>query len=455
VNKKLLVTLGLALPTIASAADPINTGDTALVLVSAGLVMLMTPGLAFFYGGLVRAKNVVHTMNLSIVCMGIVGVLWALVGYSLAFSPGGGLDKFLGGLSWAGLSGVGDAPDASLAATIPHSTFMLFQAMFAVITPALISGAIVERIRMKAYVLFIALWSIVVYTPVAHWVWAPGGWLRNLGVLDFAGGTVVHINAASAALVAAIVLGKRRGLRNPSVLPHNVPFAILGAGLLWFGWLGFNGGSALAANGLASSAFTNTFLAPAAAALAWGLIELFLHGKMSGVGLASGAVAGMVAITPAAGFVKPVPALVLGALAAMASYTAVQLRPKLGLDDSLDVFAVHGVAATLGALLTGAFASLAVNSAGADGSLALVGKQAIGVVATLLFSGGLSFALLKLIGLVTPLRAEEQDEWSGMDSSEAGERGYILADESAFGPSAPAADASAPIAHTRPGHTAA
>ena len=453
--KRLLVTLGLALPAIASAADPINTGDTALVLVSAGLVMLMTPGLAFFYGGLVRAKNVVHTMNLSIVCMGIVGVLWALVGYSLAFSPGGGLDRFLGGLSWAGLAGVGDAPDASLAATIPHSTFMLFQAMFAVITPALISGAIVERIRMKAYVLFIALWSIVVYSPVAHWVWAPGGWLRNLGVLDFAGGTVVHINAASAALVAAIVLGKRRGLRTPSVLPHNVPFAILGAGLLWFGWLGFNGGSALAANGLASSAFTNTFLAPAAAALAWGLAELFLHGRMSGVGLASGAVAGMVAITPAAGFVKPVPALVLGALAAMASYTAVQLRPKLGLDDSLDVFAVHGVAATLGALLTGAFASLAVNSAGADGSIALVGKQAIGVVATLLFSGGLSFALLKLVGLVTPLRADEQDEWSGMDSSEAGERGYILADESAFGPSAPGGGVSAPIAHARPGHTAA
>ena len=453
--KRLLVTLGLALPAIASAADPINTGDTALVLVSAGLVMLMTPGLAFFYGGLVRAKNVVHTMNLSIVCMGIVGVLWALVGYSLAFSPGGGLDRFLGGLSWAGLAGVGDAPDASLAATIPHSTFMLFQAMFAVITPALISGAIVERIRMKAYVLFIALWSIVVYSPVAHWVWAPGGWLRNLGVLDFAGGTVVHINAASAALVAAIVLGKRRGLRTPSVLPHNVPFAILGAGLLWFGWLGFNGGSALAANGLASSAFTNTFLAPAAAALAWGLAELFLHGRMSGVGLASGAVAGMVAITPAAGFVKPVPALVLGALAAMASYTAVQLRPKLGLDDSLDVFAVHGVAATLGALLTGAFASLAVNSAGADGSIALVGKQAIGVVATLLFSGGLSFALLKLVGLVTPLRADEQDEWSGMDSSEAGERGYILADESAFGPTAPGGSPSAPIAHTHPGHTAA
>jgi len=453
--KKLLIPLAVALPAIASAADPINTGDTALVLVSAGLVMLMTPGLAFFYGGLVRAKNVVHTMNLSIVCMGLVGVLWALVGYSLAFSPGGAADRLVGGLGWIGLSGVGDAPEASLAATIPHSSFMLFQAMFAVITPALISGAIVERVRMKAYVLFIALWSIVVYTPVAHWVWAPGGWLRNLGVLDFAGGTVVHINAAAAALVAAIVLGKRRGLRTPSVLPHNVPFAILGAGLLWFGWLGFNGGSALAANGLASTAFVNTFLAPAAAALVWGLVELFLfHGKMSGVGLASGAVAGMVAITPAAGFVKPGAAIVLGALAAMASLSAVRLRPKLGLDDSLDVFAVHGVAATLGAILTGAFASAAVNSAGADGSLALVGKQALGVVVTLAYSGTLSFALLKLVALVTPLRADEQDEWAGMDSSEAGERGYIMAEESSFGPTAQGAPAT-PIAHAHPGHTAA
>src|SRR5512132_873037 len=449
--KKLLATLALALPALAAAADApkIDPGDTALVLVSAGLVMLMTPGLAFFYGGLVRAKNVVQTMNLSIVCMGLVGVLWALVGYSLAFSPGGALDKVVGGLGWIGLSGVGDAPEPSLAATIPPSAFMLFQAMFAVIPPALISGAIVERMRIKAYILFVALWSLVVYAPVAHWVWAPGGWLRNLGVLDFAGGTVVHINAAAAALVAAIVLGKRRGLRSPTVLPHNVPFAILGAGLLWFGWLGFNGGSALAANGLASTGFLNTFFAPAAAALAWGLAELFLHGKMSGVGLASGAVAGMVAITPAAGFVKPVPALVLGALAAMASFTAIRLRPKLGLDDSLDVFAVHGVAATLGAILTGALSSVAVNSAGADGSLALVAKQALGVVVTLAFSGGLSFAILKLVALVTPLRADEQDEWSGMDSSDAGERGYIMADESAFGPSASAVPAP-PLAHPHP-----
>jgi Amt family ammonium transporter len=453
--KTLLVALALSLPAVASAADAVNTGDTALILVSAGLVMLMTPGLAFFYGGLVRAKNVVHTMNLSIVCMGIVGVLWALVGYSLAFAPGGAADRVIGSLAWAGLAGVGDAPEPSLAATIPHSAFMLFQAMFAVITPALISGAIVERIRMKAYVLFIALWSLVVYAPVAHWVWAPGGWLRNLGVLDFAGGTVVHINAAAAALVAAILLGKRRGLRTPTVLPHNVPFAILGMGLLWFGWLGFNGGSALAAGGLASTGFVNTFLAPAAAALAWGLAELFLHGKMSGVGIASGAVAGMVAITPAAGFVRPVPAVLLGALAAMASFTAVRLRPKLGLDDSLDVFAVHGVAATLGALLTGVFASASVNSAGADGSVALVAKQALGVAVTLAFSGGVSFLLLKLVGAVTPLRADEQDEWTGMDSSEAGERGYILADESAFGP-ASAGSPPAPVPHAhQAGHSTA
>jgi Amt family ammonium transporter len=452
--KKLLATLALVLPALAAAADKIDTGDTALVLVSAGLVMLMTPGLAFFYGGLVRAKNVVHTMNLSIVCMGLVGVLWALVGYSIAFSPGGALDRVVGGLAWAGLAGVGDAPEASLSATIPHSSFMLFQAMFAVITPALISGAIVERVRIKAYVLFIALWSLVVYSPVAHWVWAPGGWLRNLGVLDFAGGTVVHINAAAAALVSAILLGKRRGLKTPTVLPHNVPFAILGAGLLWFGWLGFNGGSALAANGLASSAFLNTFFAPAAAALAWGLAELFLHGKISGVGLASGAVAGMVAITPAAGFVKPVPAILLGAIAAMASFTAIRLRPKLGLDDSLDVFAVHGVAATIGAILTGAFASTAVNSAGADGSLGLVAKQALGVVVTLGFSGGLSFVLLKLVSLVTPLRADEQDEWTGMDGAEAGERGYIMADESAFGPSAVPQGAT-PMSQAQPGHTPA
>src|ERR1700687_2434422 len=321
---------------LAVAPGQIDSGDTALVLVSAGLVLLMTPGLAFFYGGLVRAKNVVHTMVLSLVFMALGRVLLAAVSYSLAFSPGGSLDKFIGGYAWLGLRGVGGDVMKDLAPTVPHAAFMLFQAMFAVITPALISGAIVERVRIKAYLLFVGIWSIVVYAPVAHWVWAPGGWLHGLGCLDFAGGTVVHINAAAAALVFAIVLGKRRSLRQPTVLPHNVPFAILGAGLLWFGWLGFNAGSALAANGLAAIAFSNTFFAPAAAALAWGLAELFFfHGKMSGVGLASGAVAGLVAITPAAGFVTPLSAIVLGALAGLASLTAVRYRPRLGIDDSL------------------------------------------------------------------------------------------------------------------------
>ncbi len=412
-------------PALAAAADGIDAGDTAFVLLSAGLVLLMTPGLAFFYGGLVRAKNVVHTMNMSLLCMAFVGVLWALCGYSLAFSPGGGLDRFIGGLGWSGLVGVGGKPEPSLAATVPHGAFMLFQAMFAVITPALISGALVERVRLKAFTLFAVLWSLLVYAPVAHWVWAPGGWLRGLGALDFAGGTVVHINAAAAAVVGAALIGRRRGLRAPTVIPHSVPFAILGAGLLWFGWLGFNGGSALAANGVAASAFANTFFAPAAAAATWALIELTLHGKLSGVGLASGAVAGMVAITPAAGYVTPLSSLLIGAAAAAASFSAVRYRPRLGLDDSLDVFAVHGVAATLGALLTGVLASRAVNPDGADGSLRLLGVQAIGVAVTFLWSGLLSFLLFKLVGLVTPLRADEQDEWTGLDMADAGERAYV------------------------------
>jgi len=439
VNKTATFALGLAVPTLALAtpAGQVDSGDTALVLLSAGLVLLMTPGLAFFYGGLVRAKNVVHTMILSLVCMAVVGVLWLAVSYSLAFSPGYGvLDRFVGGFAWIGLRGVGGEVVKELAPTVPHTAFMLFQAMFAVITPALISGALVERVRVKAFVLFVAIWSVVVYTPVAHWVWAPGGWLHQRGVLDFAGGTVVHINAAVAALVGALLIGKRRGLRQPTVLPHNVPFAILGAGLLWFGWLGFNGGSALGANGLASYAFANTFFAPAAAAAAWGLAELFLfHGKMSGVGLASGAVAGLVAVTPAAGFITPLASIGLGGAAGLASLLAVRLRPRLGLDDSLDVFAVHGVAATLGALLTGLLATKAVNPDGADGSLHLLGVQAVGVLATYLWSGALTYGILRLVALVTPLRSEEQDEWTGLDIAESGERAYITADESSFGQS--------------------
>jgi Amt family ammonium transporter len=449
--RKFFASLFALAPAAALAGTPgqVDSGDTAIVLLSAGLVLLMTPGLAFFYGGLVRAKNVVHTMILSLVCMAVVGVLWPLISYSLAFAPGpGALDAVIGGFAYVGLRGVGAEVAKDLAPTIPHAAFMLFQAMFAVITPALISGAIVERVRVKAFVLFVAAWSILVYTPVAHWVWAPNGWLHKLGALDFAGGTVVHINAAAAALVFAIVLGKRVGLKTPTVLPHNVPFAILGAGLLWFGWLGFNGGSALAANGLAAYAFANTFFAPAAAALVWGLAELFFfHGKMSGVGLASGAVAGLVAITPAAGFVTPLSALLLGALAGGACLLAVRYRPRLGLDDSLDVVAVHGVAATMGAILTGVLATKSVNPDGADGSLALMGVQALGVAATWAFSGALSFAILKAVSLVTALRADGDDEWSGMDLAESGERAYITADLESGSPQRPHASAGSPDRH--------
>jgi Amt family ammonium transporter len=404
----------------------IDSGDTAFVLISGALVMLMTPGLAFFYGGLVRRKNALNTMMMSFVAMGLVGVLWAAIGYSLAFSKGPeGLDSFLGGLSFLGLRGVGAEPNADYAATVPQSAFMLYQCMFAVITPALISGAVAERMKFSSYVLFCLLWSLFVYSPVAHWVWSPGGWAHRMGALDFAGGTVVHINAGVAALVATLLIGNRKGYGKTPMPPHNVPFALLGTGLLWFGWLGFNGGSALAANALAGSAYVATFMAAAAAAVAWSLLDLYAHGKVTGVGFASGAVAGLVAITPASGFVAPWPAILIGCLASLASFTAIRIKTKAGLDDALDVFSVHGISGILGALCTGAFASLAINSGGADGSAKLVLIQAAAVCATLVYSGGLSFVLLKIVSLVTGgLRVDEADEYEGVDLSEHGERAY-------------------------------
>ena len=419
----------LALPA-AARADGLDTGDTALVLVSAGLVMLMTPGLAFFYGGLVRSKNVVHTMNLSIVVMGVAGVLWALIGYSLAFSPGGGLDSVLGGLSWALLRGVGDAPDPTLAATIPHSAFMLFQGMFAVITPALISGALVERVRIKAYLLFIALWCLFVYAPVAHWVWAPGGWLRGLGVLDFAGGTVVHINAAAAALVGALLLGKRRGLRTPTVMPHNVPFAVLGMGLLWFGWLGFNGGSALAANGTAGMTMLATHLGAAAGSLTWMFCEWIRFGKPSVLGIVTGMVAGLGTITPASGFVGPLGGLVIGVSAGLVCFTATNyMKRSLHVDDSLDVFPVHGVGGILGTTLTGVFAATTLGGVGfAEGMT--MGKQVMtqitGVLVTAVWSGAVSYLLLKLIDAMVGLRVSIEHETEGLDTVLHNETGYNL-----------------------------
>jgi ammonium transporter, Amt family len=404
-----------------TAAPPaISPADTAWMLVSAALVLLMTPALAFFYGGLVRSKNALNTMMMSFVSLGFVGVLWAVVGYSLAFAPGGPL---IGDLSRLFLRGVGLEPQG----TIPHVLFMAYQGTFAIITAALISGAIVERMRFSIYVLFISLWALLVYSPVAHWVWG-GGWLATFGALDFAGGTVVHVNAAVAALVAAIVVGKRQEYPSSSLLPHSVPLTLLGSGLLWFGWFGFNAGSALGATPVAALAFVTTMLAPAATLLVWTFLDALRSRKPTAVGAATAIVVGLVAITPAAGFVSPMSAIALGAIAAVPSYLALMIRVKTSLDDSLDVVAAHGVGGTVGALLTGVFAEKSWNGL-ADG--ALFGNprqllvQAVAVLAVMAYSGIVSFVLLKVISLVTPLRATDQDESSGLDISLHGEEAYL------------------------------
>jgi Amt family ammonium transporter len=414
----------VALPSSAAAqaaAPPsIVPADTAWMLVAAALVLLMTPALAFFYGGLVRSKNALNTMMMSFVSLGFVGVLWAMLGYSLAFSTGG---AWIGDLSRVFLRGVGMEPQG----TIPHVLFMAYQGTFAIITAALISGAIVERMRFSIYVLFISLWSLLVYCPVAHGVWG-GGWLAKWGALDFAGGTVVHVNAAVAALVAAIVVGKRQEYPSSSLLPHSVPLTLLGAGLLWFGWFGFNAGSALAANGIAALAFVTTMLAPAATLLVWTFLDALRSRKPTAVGAATAIVVGLVAITPAAGFISPMSAIALGAIAAVPSYLGLMVRVKTSLDDSLDVVAAHGVGGTVGALLTGLFAERAWNGV-ADGALFGNPKQlliqAVAIAAVMLYSGAVSFVLLKVIGLVTSLRATDEDESSGLDISLHGEEAYL------------------------------
>ncbi|MBI5585485.1 MAG: ammonium transporter, partial [Deltaproteobacteria bacterium] len=341
--------------------EAINTGDTAFVLISAALVMFMTPGLALFYGGMVRQKNVLGTIMHSFIILGLITVEWVLWGYSNAFGPS--LNGIIGSLDWFGLAGVGPAPFKDYAATIPHQGFMVFQMMFAVITPALITGTFAERMKFSTFLVFTLLWATLVYNPVAHWVWGIGGWLRNLGALDFAGGTVVHINSGVAALAAAFVIGKRQGYGHEAFHPHNLPMTILGASILWFGWFGFNAGSALGANGLAGSAFIATHIAAAAATLSWVLTEWLYRGKPTTLGAASGCVAGLVAVTPAAGFVGPVSALIIGLAAGALCYFAIFLKHKLGYDDALDVVGVHGVGGTFGALATGLFASKAVNEA--------------------------------------------------------------------------------------------
>ncbi|HVD77035.1 MAG TPA: ammonium transporter [Vicinamibacteria bacterium] len=393
--------------------------DTAWMLASTALVLLMTPALGFFYGGLVREKNSLNTIMMSVAALGFVGVAWALIGYSFSFAPGSG---FLGGTSFALLRGVG----LEAQGTIPHLLFMSYQATFAIITAALISGAIVERMRFGPYLAFITLWSLFVYAPVAHWVWG-GGWLARLGALDFAGGTVVHINAGAAALVAATVLGPRKDYGRQAILPHSVPFTVLGAGLLWFGWFGFNAGSALGANPSAALAFTNTLFAPAATLMVWTMMDLFRTGKVTAVGGATAIVVGLVAVTPAAGFVGPLGGLALGALAAFPSYYALLFRARTRLDDSLDVVAAHGVGGTVGALLTGVLAQKAWNGA-TDGALfgnpKQLGIQAVAVLATIVYSAALTWGLLKAIQAVAALRATTPDEGLGLDVSQHGEEAY-------------------------------
>jgi Amt family ammonium transporter len=402
-----------------------NQADTAWMLISTALVLLMTPALAFFYGGLVRSKNALNTMMMSFISLGFVGVLWALIGYSLALSPG---SNWLGDLSFAFLNGVGLAETGAIVPlTIPHALYMAFQATFCIITAALISGAIVERMRFSAYLLFICLWSLVVYAPMAHWVWG-GGWLADMGAWDFAGGTVVHVNAGAAALVAAMVVGKRSDYGHASILPHNIPTVLLGAGLLWFGWFGFNAGSALAASPIAGLAFVTTMLAPAATLVVWTFLDMMRSGKPTAVGCATAIVVGLVAITPAAGFISPMSAIALGAIAAVPSYLALIIRVKTGLDDSLDVVAAHGVGGTVGAILTGVFAEKSLNGV-FDGLIAgnpgQVGVQAMAVGTAIVFSGGVSFILLKIIGLFIPLRATQSDEATGLDVTMHGEEAYL------------------------------
>ena len=405
--------------------DSINAGDTAWILVATALVMMMTPALAFFYGGMVRKKNLLSTINLSFITVALISLQWVLIGYTLAFGTSvGGL---IGGMDFFGLNTVGAEPNAGYAATIPHLAFAAYQMMFAIITPALITGAFVERVRFKAFLVFTLLWATLVYDPVAHWVWGVGGILRSMGALDFAGGTVVHITAGFSALAFAIVLGKRKWFGQAPLEPNNIPLTVLGAGLLWMGWFGFNGGSALAANGLAVNALVTTNTAAAAAAVVWMFLS-WRDNKPSVLGIVTGAVVGLVAITPAAGFVTPMAAIVIGGLAAPISYYAIKLRQKWGLDESLDVWACHGMGGTWGALATGLFATKLINPAGADGLFygnpSQFFVQALAALVSIAFAFGVTFVITKLLSRFMGLRVTENEEEVGLDISEHGERAY-------------------------------
>ncbi|MDQ3950819.1 MAG: ammonium transporter [Gemmatimonadota bacterium] len=403
--------------TMAQTAD-LSAADTVWMLLATALVLLMTPALGFFYGGLVRAKNALNTIMMSVAALGVAGITWALLAYSLAFAEG---TDWLGGLGYALLRDVG----LEARGTIPHLLFMAYQGSFAIITVALISGAVVERMRFGPYLVFVALWTLCVYAPIAHWVWG-GGWLGRLGILDYAGGTVVHVNAGAAALVGALVLRPRKDYGRQALLPHNVPYVLLGAALLWFGWFGFNGGSALAANRSAALAFVNTLLAPSSTLVAWMLLDLVRTGRTTAVGAATAIVVGLVAVTPAAGFVAPLAAMAIGVLASLPSYFGILWRSRTALDDSLDVVAAHGLGGATGALLTGIFARAAWG--GTDGLLAgnvrQLGVQVIGIAAALLYSGVTTLLLMKLIGLAFPVRPNDRDEGIGMDITQHGEEAY-------------------------------
>lgn len=405
-----------------------NTGDTAFVLVSAALVMLMTPGLALFYGGMVRDQNVLGTIMQSFIIIGVITLEWVLFGYSLSF----GMDHggFIGGLNWLGLRGVGIAPNPQYGPTIPHLAFMIFQCMFAIITPALITGTFAERIKFNAFLAFTILWAIIVYNPLCHWVWGAGGWIGKMGALDFAGGTVVHISSGVSALAAAIVIGKRLGYGSTAYRPHNLPMTITGAAILWFGWFGFNAASALACNGLAVNAFVVTHIASSVAALSWMVVEWINRGKPTTLGAASGAVAGLVAITPASGFVGPLSALIIGLFAGVICYGAIVLKSLFGYDDSLDVVGIHGCGGIWGALATGIFASKAVNPGGADGLFfgnpSQLWIQCVAVLVTIVYAFGLSYILLKVIDKVIGLRVSKEDEISGLDLSQHDETAYTF-----------------------------
>jgi Amt family ammonium transporter len=409
-------------------ASGIDAGDTSWILASAALVMLMTPGLALFYGGMVRSKNVLGTILHSFVAIAVISVQWVLVGYSLSFGPD--IGGFIGGLDWFGLSGVGLEPNPDYAPTIPHLAFMIYQCMFAVITPALISGAFAERMKFSAYMLFILLWSTLVYDPVAHWIWGAGGWLKASGALDFAGGMVVHLTSGISALAAALIIGKRKDYLKEPIIPHNLPMTVLGAGILWFGWFGFNAGSALSAGGLSTMAFVTTHTAAATATVVWVIVEWIHRGNPTVFGAATGCIAGLATITPAAGFVSPAAAIAIGAGAGVLCYTALNMKTRFGYDDSLDAFGVHGIGGITGTLGVGLFASLAVNSGGANGlffgsSQALLTQvKAIGVVAG--YSLAVTFIIMKLIDLTVGLRVDEKHEVMGLDLSQHSESGYDM-----------------------------